>query len=220
MVLVYQDESGDLGWTFSHPYRTGGSSRYLTIAFVVVPEAKRQQLWRLVKRIYEKYQLPAKQEKKGSSFTDRQAAYVAGRMVDLLKRHPDIKLCTITIRKKNVAPHIRAEENIIYNYALVLKIAPVIKDLSEVTIIPDKRTIKVKSGNSCAEYLRTKLWFEMASHTQVEYIPTESTNSPHLWFIDWVANFVWRHYEDGRSAAYQQLQPMLDESRLFFGSSI
>ncbi|MEM8585020.1 MAG: hypothetical protein AAGF87_12155 [Bacteroidota bacterium] len=56
-TLIYQDESGDLGWTFDNPNRHGRSSRYLTIAFVTVPESKKQQLWRLVKRVYEKYKL-------------------------------------------------------------------------------------------------------------------------------------------------------------------
>jgi len=215
-TLIYQDESGDLGWTFDNPNRHGGSSRYLTIAFVTVPESKKQQLWRLVKRVYEKYKLNPKIEKKGSSYTDEHATYIAGRMVDLVDRHEDIKICAITIKKEKVDDHIRTEENIIYNYALVRKIAPIIKDLPHVIIIPDKRTIKVRSGNSCAEYLRTKLWFEMQSKTQVDYIPTESTDKPHLWFIDWVANFIWRHYEDGRSDAYNRLSGILDETRLFF----
>lgn len=215
-TLVYQDESGDLGWTFDKPNRNGGSSRYLTLAFITVPEAKKQQLWRLVKKIYQKYKLNPKVEKKGSSYTDEHAAYIAGRIADLVNKHDDIKICAITIKKENVAEHIRTDENIIYNYALVLKIAPVIKDLEHVTIIPDKRTIKVRSGNSCAEYLRTKLWLEMKSKTQVDYFPTESTDQPNLWFIDMVANFIWRHYEDGRSDAYKKLLPVLDEKLLFF----
>ncbi|WMN84132.1 DUF3800 domain-containing protein [Vibrio parahaemolyticus] len=38
---IYLDESGDLGWTFDSPYRRGGSSRYLTIASLIVsPEKK------------------------------------------------------------------------------------------------------------------------------------------------------------------------------------
>jgi hypothetical protein len=215
-TLIYQDESGDLGWTFDKPNRKGGSSRYLTIAFVTVPEAKKQQLWRVVKKVYQKYKLNPKIEKKGSSYTDEHAAYIAGRIVDLVNRHDDIKICAITIKKENVQEHIRTDENIIYNYALVLKVAPVIKDLPHVTIIPDKRTIKVRSGNSCAEYLRTKLWFEMNSITQVDYVPTESTDQPHLWFIDMIANFVWRNYEDGRNEAYDRLATVLDETRLFF----
>lgn len=35
-ITVYLDESGDLGWKFDAPYRSGGSSRYLTIAAIAV----------------------------------------------------------------------------------------------------------------------------------------------------------------------------------------
>lgn len=35
---VYFDESGDLGWSFDKPYGAGGSSRYLTIAFLIIPK--------------------------------------------------------------------------------------------------------------------------------------------------------------------------------------
>jgi len=35
---VYVDESGDLGWEFAQPFRQGGSSRYLTIASLLVPK--------------------------------------------------------------------------------------------------------------------------------------------------------------------------------------
>lgn len=34
---VYLDESGDLGWVLDKPYRNGGSSRFMTIAFVACP---------------------------------------------------------------------------------------------------------------------------------------------------------------------------------------
>jgi len=36
---VFLDESGDLGWNFEHPFRMGGSSRFLTLAFLVVDES-------------------------------------------------------------------------------------------------------------------------------------------------------------------------------------
>ena len=216
MTNVYIDESGDLGWVFDKPNREGGSSRYLTIAFVTVPEHQKRQLWRLVKKVYEKYNLNPKVEKKGSSFTDLHASYIAGRIVDLVNKQSDINICATTIKKEKVVDHIREDENLIYNYALGKKIGPVIKDLQNVTIIPDKRTIKVNSGNSFPEYLKILLWFEMKSKAKLNYTPNESTNNPHLWFIDWISNFVWRKYEDGREDAYNKLKEVLDETRMFF----
>jgi hypothetical protein len=35
---LYLDESGDLGWTLDKPYQAGGSSRYLTIATLIIPK--------------------------------------------------------------------------------------------------------------------------------------------------------------------------------------
>jgi hypothetical protein len=53
MVNIYMDESGDLGWKFDAPYRKGGSSRFLTIAFIICPSNKSHKLDRIVRRIYE-----------------------------------------------------------------------------------------------------------------------------------------------------------------------
>jgi hypothetical protein len=44
-MLIYLDESGELGWKFDAPYRKGGSSRYLTIASLVIsPDGKPTEL--------------------------------------------------------------------------------------------------------------------------------------------------------------------------------
>ena len=102
----------------------------------------------------------------------------------------------------------RAEENIIYNYALVKKIAPVIRRMKAVTMVPDKRTIKVCSGDSCADYLK--------ANTQIDYTPEESRSNLYLWSADWIANFIWRHYEDERVQAYRKLSGVLEEECLFF----
>lgn len=49
---LYIDESGDLGFTFDKPYRIGGSSRYLTIAFLLVPKELSHLPKRVVKKLY------------------------------------------------------------------------------------------------------------------------------------------------------------------------
>lgn len=35
-MLIFLDESGDLGWSFDRPNGDGGSSRYITISGIVV----------------------------------------------------------------------------------------------------------------------------------------------------------------------------------------
>ena len=49
---IYLDESGDLGWTLDKPHNNGGSSRYLTLAAVIVPTTKTYLITRVVRGIY------------------------------------------------------------------------------------------------------------------------------------------------------------------------
>jgi len=57
-LLIYLDESGDLGWNFSAPFRNGGSSRFLTIAALCVPTPKKHLPKRVVKKLYQKFGWP------------------------------------------------------------------------------------------------------------------------------------------------------------------
>jgi hypothetical protein len=57
---VYLDESGDLGWVFNLDYRRGGSSRYLTIAYIIMPRETHHLLGRLVKECYNKWGIDPK----------------------------------------------------------------------------------------------------------------------------------------------------------------
>jgi hypothetical protein len=62
-MQVYLDESGDMGWNFSAPYRHGGSSRYLCLAFLFLP--LQRQTRRLIAGMYRKYHW--QKEKKASA---------------------------------------------------------------------------------------------------------------------------------------------------------
>ncbi|MEM9822823.1 MAG: hypothetical protein AAF985_17210, partial [Bacteroidota bacterium] len=75
------------------------------------------------------------------------------------------------------------------------------------------------SQNSCADLIKHKLWCELDSSVKIGYQPGESRTNQHLQFIDWIANFIWRNYEDGHIAknceAYQILSPLLQEQTLY-----
>lgn len=51
-TLIYVDESGDLGWSFDLAYGRGGSSRYLTIAAMILPEMLDHLPERKVRHLY------------------------------------------------------------------------------------------------------------------------------------------------------------------------
>ncbi len=66
---IFLDESGDLGWKFDKPYRAGGSSRFLTLAFLVVDETTHNYPRRLVRKFRKHYGMKSSRETKGGSLT-------------------------------------------------------------------------------------------------------------------------------------------------------
>jgi hypothetical protein len=69
---LYLDESGDLGWTLDKPYQSGGSSRYLTIATLLIPKALSHLPKRIVRKIYKNRKQPTRIEIKGNSLSSEE----------------------------------------------------------------------------------------------------------------------------------------------------
>lgn len=211
------DESGDLGWKFDAPYRRGGSSRFLTIAFIVCPSSKSHKLDRIVKHIYQKRGMHFKDsELKGSSLTLDEKQIIAQMTFDLLQKNEDFSLVAITVDKRNVAQHIRHDANKLYNYMIQMALLKYVAQYDEANLIRDNRTVKVASGNSLIDYLQTYLWFELKVNTVLYDLPLDSKSTRKLIFIDWMNNIIWGRYEDGNDSAYNILKKKLRERKLFF----
>lgn len=211
------DESGDLGWKFDAPYRKGGSSRYLTIAFILCPSNKSHKLDRIVKQIYESRGVFFKDtEVKGSSLTVEEMERIATLTRNLLEKDKDFRLMSITVNKANVKEHIQRDSNKLYNYMIQLALLKYVKRYDEVNLIRDNRTVKVASGNSLIDYLQTYMWFELNGMTVLNDMPLDSKSTRKLVFIDWMNNIIWGHYEDGNDSAYSILSSCLHERKLFF----
>ena len=213
---VYLDESGDLGFNFAAPYRKGGSSRYLTIAFVICPKNKKHLLQRVVKRIYKKYKFDPKEEIKASSLTIAIKKDIATKIISLLNANPEISINSITVNKQRVQEHIRNDSNLLYNYMMKLCLLDKIDALSVVNLIRDNRSVKIQSGNSLSDYLKTTLYFELGSKTQIVDIPSDSKKVTNLVFADWLNNIVWGNYEDSNAEPYMLLSSKLKNQTLFF----
>lgn len=95
-ALIYLDESGDLGWNFDKPYREGGSSRFLTIASLVINPSKKHLTKRLIKNLYNKFKWPPKIEKKWSDMKLSERERVLRRQSCLIKK-PKLKRHSIPI---------------------------------------------------------------------------------------------------------------------------
>lgn len=213
---IYLDESGDLGWVLNKPYRHGGSSRYLTIAYVACPPEKKHLLKRIVRKVYERTKTDPKTELKGSALSMEDKKFFATKVRELVSMNPDIRIGSITVNKSKVQQHIREDANKLYNYMIKLAILDSIKNEPIVNLVRDNKSIKVKSGNSLIDYLQTTLWFELNSKTKIIDIPSDSKKVQNLIFIDWMNNLIWGNYEDNNSEAYQILRSVIDSKKLFF----
>ena len=111
---VYLDESGDLGFSFRKPFRKGGSSRYLTIAFLLVPKNLSHLPKRIVKDLYLQKKWSRKNELKGSQLTVAEEVSFAKKVVKVLSKYPQIQILAITVDKRKVKPHIRQDSNKLY----------------------------------------------------------------------------------------------------------
>ncbi|MBA4393141.1 MAG: hypothetical protein C0407_06285, partial [Desulfobacca sp.] len=113
---LYLDESGDLGWKFDKPYREGGSSRYLTIATLIIPQNLSHLPKRIIKEIYTDRKQRTTNELKGKDLSKSEKQKFVNMVVALLKRNPSIQISVITVKKENVEDHIRIDANKLYNY--------------------------------------------------------------------------------------------------------
>lgn len=213
---VYLDESGDLGWILDKPYRHGGSSRYLTIAFVVCPSEKKHLLRRIVVDVYKHTKHDPKTELKGSSLSVSSKCFFAERVRRLVSMNPDIVIGSITVNKSKVKLHIREDGNKLYNYMIRLAVLPLVKDHHMVNLIRDNKTIKVQSGRSLIDYLQTTMWFDLSSHTKIVDLPSDSKQVKNLIFIDWMNNLIWGRYEDGSTKPYDIIKNIITSKKLFF----
>jgi hypothetical protein len=211
---VYLDESGDTGWKFSLPFRAGGSSRFLCLSFLFLPKIHKKKTKQIISSLYRKYGWT--EEKKASLATENQKLDFCAITNQLLVREPTIKIDCIVAKKENVQPHIRTDSNKLYNYMCKLVMIDYVRHVPEFIFVPDKRSIKVESGNSLADYLQTVLWFECGASTVIMNCPQESHKNYNLQFVDWVSSCVWSHFEDGESTVYREISRHVRVRQLFF----
>jgi len=215
-AVFYVDESGDLGWTFTAPYRRGGSSRYLTIATLVCPSEKKHLPKRLIANLYKKFGWDVQTERKWSDMTLEEKEWFANETHKLLVKHPEIKLFAITVSKEKVVDRMRRDSNKLYNYMICLSLIDEMTKFDEVVLVPDPRSIKVKSGNSLHDYLDIHLAFEKRVSTILHTSPCDSACSRNIQFSDMLAGLVQNHFENSNSNCWHYLKEHIRLKKLFF----
>jgi hypothetical protein len=202
-MMIFLDESGDLGWSLDKPYLGGGSSRFLTIAGIVIEKAQIKDLLRDIQELYFKYRFRPRTEVKGYEIPDLTAMSIVNDLL-LLSSHMPFQIISITADKRNVNPQLRRDSNVFYNHMLNNLLADQLKNYNDIEIILDDRTTKSGSRNSFEDCLRAKCWGELGLNTNVSCRFEESHKNRGICLADWLANFIWRHYENNTSNAYMQ----------------
>ena len=193
---VYLDESGDLGWKFDAPYRHGGSSRYLTIAYLITPISHCDIPKRIVRDFYKKFGFNTKVEVKGSDLKKHHKEFICKETIQMIEKYKSFRLGSITIHKEKVGKHIRDDSNLLYHYLIGDAIINKIDTHATCKLTRDNRSVKSVSVKSCIDYLQTLLWLHLKKETVLKDNPTHSHTDLGVIFIDWITNIVWTKYED------------------------
>ncbi len=214
-VSIYLDESGDLGWTFDKPYRFGGSSRYLTIASLLVPDSKKHHPERVIRDLYNSRNWSTAKEKKWSDMSESARKEFVKLAIKLLDAHADITYHVIVVKKEKVNVTFRNDANLLYNYMIHCSLIKKMKMYPKVTLIPDPRSIKVQSGNSLHDYLQLDLWYREGVTTVLETKPTDSKKTLGLQFSDMLAGLAQAAYEDSNTACWDLIKTRINVKTLF-----
>ncbi len=181
-----------------------------------MPVAKAHLPKRLVKDLYAKYKWPFGVERKFVQLLPSQRLEFAQRIKVLCDTHQDIAIHAIVVKKQNVLEHIRQDANKLYNYMIKLSLIKKMAKHDLVTLMPDKRSIKVKSANSMSDYLQTELWFTENAITTLLCQDRDSASNRGVQFADFVSGIVQARYEKNEVQPFSALRPRLSLTELFF----
>lgn len=207
-MLIYLDESGDLGFS-------EGSSKVFVISFVTMDRGTSLKLKRKVKKVKEKRKIPLGGELKASKSKHSLRVDILSAISSL-----PVEIRSITVKKHKINESLRGDTNILYNYMVNLIMVPYLKGagFNEVEIVADLRITKVAKGLRFSDYLKYKLIFEQKVYDMklnIQFL--DSLRSNCLQAVDFVAHSVFRKHEVGDARYFRIIEGRVaEDGRLFF----
>lgn len=209
-TFIYLDESGDLGFK-------KGSSKYFVISFIAMDTKTNLILKRKIKKVKKKHKIGKDVEIKANKSNH-------SLRVDVLKEicSLPIEIYSITTKKQGINKSLRKDTNIFYNYMVNLILVPYIErsKISNLYLIADSRINKVSKGMRFGDYLKYKLFFENSLYKiklDIQYL--DSLTSYGLQAVDFIANSIFKSYEQENDKYYKVLRgSIIEDKRLYFNS--
>lgn len=132
----------------------------------------------------------------------------------------DVTISYIVADLHHVYSYLLDDENCFYNYLMKLLLDSIItsKDRnSRIKLKLDNRTIKVKSINSFADYIKIHLNYERLLNLDltVEYINSDAKNGYIIQAADYVANAIYSYYEHDYKMYYDLIANKIDAIQKF-----
>lgn len=212
---IYLDESGCTGFKFDYPYLNGGSSRFLILGYCAIPNGENSNLLRITRKVFSNNKVNFKErELKGNSLKGNKAIQAC----KVIKKHVsacDIQIGYIAIKKENASETFVKRSNLIYNYAVKIALADLISAQNNVNLIVDKRSMKVASKFSLKDYIKTEVNLERQADVDIVYEAADSQKYEGLQLADWIANFVWRRFENEEKDPYNIIYNCINRNHLF-----
>ncbi|PKP60051.1 hypothetical protein CVT91_05665 [Candidatus Atribacteria bacterium HGW-Atribacteria-1] len=209
-TFIYLDESGDLGFN-------KGSSNYFVISFIAMNAKTNLILKRKIKKVKKKHKIGKDVEIKGNKSNHSLRTDILRAICSL-----PIEIYSITTKKQGINKSLRKDTNIFYNYMVNLILVPYIEQskISNLCLMADSRINKVSKGMRFGDYLKYKIFFENSLYKiklDIKYL--DSLTSYGLQAVDFIANSIFKSYEQGNDRYYKVLRGrIIKDKRLYFNS--
>lgn len=129
---------------------------------------------------------------------------------DLLKRlciKDDFSVSYIVAEKKYLEPKILVDKNICYNYLASHLFKRIIKGASEdIQVILDNHSIKVKSLNSLADYIKIEAYTKWGFKNKITFEYQDSKSRYVLQAVDTASNIIYGRYEHNKKHLFQMME--------------
>lgn len=204
VASIFLDESGDLGWTLNKPHLKGGSSRFIVLAAIVVPDGANTNLERIVRGIYKARSRKSNSELKSTELNGHDRQTFAKALVKLKNKNPLFSYHAVVVEKSGVIASLSHKTEVLYNYMAERMLSAPMAGCTRIEFYPDQRTVRPRDKNALHNYLETRLAID-GHIVDINTTPSDSGALKEIQAADYLASIVWAKFEMNNQLFDQEL---------------